>query len=373
MSEKSEKQEALELPSNNNSNKDQSNISKRELRSKKCFVCGKSHFPFCKPQWTGQSKKKKSGKKETTERQVNKSLYDQVQKLQGEIDAIREEEKVSSEEEENLKAIEEAEKEAEYQAFLEERYDHIKRYNKSWIEPHNLDGLVKVIPTALAVAGVVASTQIPTVRETAKNLASTLTTMVTANKSQGLGSLLSSVFGVGSVATALGSTLSSAWSSINQTKEVLSGLKTRDTRHTLKFVKFADYRHQDLRPDENSVGDLKHDDPHYAVFTYTKTLNYDDAPIIEQKHIVVSLELAAQARRTAKPTYTADMSTIWLGFERACSTNTTVNVSAYCEERSNGYINWDVRHNTAFFLLCDHKWNIAHAPEMDFLRPRSHV
>ncbi len=115
MSEKSEKQEALELPSNNNSNKDQKSPVAEDVRNqrrmnKECFVCGKKHSPYCEAKWTGQSRKKKgSAKKETTERQVNKSLYEQIQKLQGEVDAKKEEEKLVSEEEENLRAIEEAE------------------------------------------------------------------------------------------------------------------------------------------------------------------------------------------------------------------------------------------------------------------------
>ncbi len=393
------------MPANHNSNKfvgdpsllrpqtssDTTQRSNKKERVKQCFTCGQNHgYPWCRGVQNSRGNAKnqnqrKPQKKQTTEHQVNKALYEQIQKQQGQIDALKDmqgpsaEEKAENEkikQDEKIKRdLEAAEAERKHQEFLEERFSHIRKLERAWVEPHNCSSLLSIVPFALGTTATAAALSTSRGRTVVSSAVSQIVDLATNGKAQGFAASVTALLGSGALGNARASLVSSFINGVTNTISVLRDLKKRDTVHVIKFIKFSDYKHQDLRADDNSTSDLKHADPHYAEFEYTVAEKIGDIPQFphERKIIVVSLELAAQSRRAARVGHTTDLEQAWLSFERACSTNTTVNISAYCEERSTRDVSWNVRHNTAFYLLCDHKYNTAASPNVAFRPSRSLV
>jgi len=352
-----------------------------------CFTCGQNHGkPWCRgPQKNHGNLKKqnqgKKGKKQTTEHQVNKALYQQIQKQQGEIDALSdisvESANSKAEEEELARAIEETRRKELYEKYLEERFEHILKMSRSWVEPHNCNSLLSIVPFVTTTVAVGAGLSTSTGRRFVSTAASSLVDLATNGKSQGFAASMTALLGGGALRDARTSLFAFAFNGLANIVDVVGNLKKRDTCHKIEFVHFTDYKHQDLdlRADDNATSDMKHDDPHYAVFEYTVHDMYLGIPhtLQEKKRIVVSLELASQAKPTARVGHSTELEQAWLSFERACQTNKTVNVSKDCEERSTRDLSWNVRHNTAFFLLCLHKYNTAVSPKVGFQKSRSLV
>lgn len=99
----------------------------------------------------------------------------------------------------------------------------------------------------------------------------------------------------------------------------------RNYQHTWTFIKYLDSDEVDRRVDINSASTLKHIDPFLAVFRYARN---DCGKFYKERDCLVSMELLAQCSHAMQHVI-ADDKTVFERIMRFCSTNCTVNLERY--------------------------------------------